>query len=181
MRKLKGINFLILIIVILSIVFTMLGCANSNSVNIPDLLEYNVNFNGERIDWQPSFIEGQEQQFYTNLSFYNNQQIVDDNLPKERVIVINTSKEYKQIFSNEILIDFDEKTLLLLTFTTTYPKGNWRLKKLYKANETLYITLVRYSVQGVDDATMPTQKWIAITMDKNQFTDTKLSFEHKKV
>ncbi|MBQ8177654.1 MAG: hypothetical protein IJ033_00520 [Clostridia bacterium] len=178
----KAILCLLALVMNVSGIFMLSGCNNkSNSVNITDFWEYNVKFQGEIIEWQPQFADNVEPLYYTYLSFHNGEQVLDENMPKDRVLIFNTEKEYSAIFTNKVNVNFSTDTLVISTFTTSYPVSNWRLKKLYKSDEQLNVTFVRYRQKGVDDATRPIQKWIAVKMSKQNASSTKLTIETRTV
>ena len=93
----------------------------------------------------------------------------DTNLPQTRTDIIKEKSVFNSAFNwfpNEV--DFSKKMIIIHFFTSSYPDGPYKLKKVIVDGDTLSIEfkLNKAGSSSVPDATKPQQTAIVVLMDK---------------
>ena len=94
--------------------------------------------------------------------------IGDTDYPVSRFFIIHNYEEYEEIFVDnaiDIQINFNTQMIILYTFGTTSHR-NCYLIDLSVKNDCLYVTYTKEIKFFVGDASMPYQRWFALTIDK---------------
>ena len=136
-------------------IFVVTGCSNKNLYHAK-VINDNYEFNEDFVMNNKTFGALNEDGHY----------IKDEDVPKERMIIINNESDFKYAFKKFEKIDMNKEMIVMYAFTTA-GNSEYEVVNIKISEKKLIVEYTNKKHElGVPNASMPDTKWVIVKMDK---------------